>query len=113
MREPHHRREHAFGDAVGHVDAGRLAPFRDDVTLVHDEAGLVATLLDRTDRVTERLAAEGLVVIDHEVARVLRLARDRVVDRGLQPRAVDAGLGRRPALPDGIREIAGLGVNGS
>jgi hypothetical protein len=80
---------------------------------VHDEAGLVPTLPDRTNRVPERLAAEGLVVIDHEVARVLRLARDRVVDRGLQPRTIDAGLGRRPALPDFVREIAGFGVNGS
>jgi len=65
---------------VGHVDARGLAPFRDDVALVHDEAGLVAALLDRTDRVAEGLAAEGLVVIECEVARVLRLARNRVAD---------------------------------
>jgi hypothetical protein len=73
---------------------------------VHDETGLVGALLDRTDRIAERLAAERLVVIDREVARVLRFGCDRVIDRGFEPRGVDTRFGRRPALPDGVGEIA-------
>jgi hypothetical protein len=94
---------------VGHVDPRRLAPFGDDYPLVHDHAGQVATILDRADRLAERLApAEGLVVVELEVARVLDLAGDRKVDRRLQELRVDAGLRRRLARPIGARNALGL-----
>jgi hypothetical protein len=90
---------------VGHVHALRLAPFRDDVAFVDDDAGLFAAVLDRTDGIAERLAAEVLVVIQNEVARVLRLGCDRVVDRLLQEARVDPGFGRRLPRPFSLGKI--------
>src|SRR4051794_6114223 len=63
VRQADHDREHALRNAVGHIDAVRLAPLRNDVTLVNDKTSLIATFPDRTDRVSERLATERLVMI--------------------------------------------------
>jgi hypothetical protein len=89
---------------VGHVDALRLAPFGDQRALVDDDTGQVATILDRTDGLAERFAAEGSVVVELEIARVLGLACDGEVDRVFQQWRVDARLRRRLALPVGARE---------
>jgi hypothetical protein len=84
---------------VRHVHALRLAPFGDDVALVDDDAGLGPAFLDRPDGVAEGLAAEGLVVVELEVARVLDLVGDGEVDRVLEQARVDAGLRRSLVLP--------------
>jgi hypothetical protein len=102
--EADHARQEALGDAVGHVDALRLAPFGDQHALVDDDSGQVAAILDRTDGVAERFSAEGAVVVELEVARILDLACDGEVDRVFQQLRVDAGLRRRFALPVGARE---------
>ena len=89
----------------------RLSPFGDDVAFVNDEAGLVAAVLDRPDRIAERLAAESLVVIEREIARILRFGRDRVVDCGFEQPGIEAGFGRRLALPLRIGEIQQTGFS--
>jgi hypothetical protein len=68
---------------VGEIDPLRLSPLRHDVAAVDDESGLLAAVLDRADRVAERLAAEILVMIEDEIARVLRFGAYRVVYRVL------------------------------
>jgi hypothetical protein len=60
VRDPDHTRKHALGDAVGHIDAQRFAPFGNDVAPVNDEACRVTAVLDRIDGITDRLSAEGL-----------------------------------------------------
>ncbi len=81
---------------MGHVDALRLAPFGNDVAVVDDEAGFVAPRLDGADRVAERLAAERLIVVHHEIARILGLAGDGEIDRRLETRRIEA---RSPTVP--------------
>src|SRR3989449_1134884 len=95
-------REQAFRHAVSHVHAQGLAPFGDDVALVDDHARQVAAVLDRADRVAERLAPERLVVVEREIARIACFVRDRVIDRVLEPLRVDARFPGRLALPDGV-----------
>ena len=107
-RHADHARQQALGDAVGHVDARRLAPFGDDDALVDDDAGLVAAVLDRSDRLAERLAAERPVVIELEVARVLHLARDGEIDRVLEQLRIDAGFRGRSCAASRRRETSAL-----
>jgi hypothetical protein len=91
---------------VGHIDAQRIAPFGDDVAVADDQAGRVAAVLDRADRVAKRLAAEGLVMVQHEVARRLAFAGDGEVDRLLQDLRIHADFGGRLVLPAvGVRVV--------
>ena len=101
--------QHAFRDAVGHVDAGGIAPFGDDVAVVDDDAGRVAAVLDRADGVAEGLAAEGLVVVHDQVAGVGAFMRDREVDGGLQRGGVGAIVARGCGGARGCRVRAGSG----
>lgn len=74
---------------MGHVNAGRVAPFGDDIAEMDDEPGRIAALFERADRVTERLAAEGLVVVEvveHEIARIAYFAGNGEIRRLLKPR---------------------------
>ena len=109
-RHADHARQQALGDAVGHVDARRLAPFGDDDALVDDDAGLVAAVLDRSDRLAERLAAERPVVIELEVARVLHFARDGEIDRVLEQLRIDAGFRGRSCAASRRRETSALAL---
>jgi hypothetical protein len=71
----------ALGHAVGHIYPERISPFSDDVALVNDDSGRIAALPDRPDRVAERFAAEGLIVVHDQIAWRFRLASNRKVDR--------------------------------
>src|SRR5207253_7475929 len=104
VREANRARQEAFGDAVRHIHALRLAPFGDQNALVDDDAGQITAVLDRTDGVSERFAAESSVVVKLQVARVLDLTRDGKVDRIFQQLRVDACLRRGLALPVGAWE---------
>src|SRR6266516_1847192 len=101
----HRAREKTFGDAVRHVDPRRLAPFRDHVAAANDQAGGVAAILDRPDRIAERLAAEGLVMIELEIAWRLGLAGDCKIDRVFERLLIHADVGGLPVLPDRVRVI--------
>src|SRR3954447_24846673 len=88
--DAHDARQKALRDAVRHVDTVGLAPFRDDISLVHDDAGGLATILDRPDSIAEWLAPEGLVVIELEIARRLRLCTHCEGDRIPEASIVEA-----------------------
>src|SRR5204862_8267853 len=103
-------RERALGHAVGHVEARGRAPPGDYVAAVNDDAGLLAAVLDRADRLAERLASEGLVMVERQVARVARFARHREIDRALEQRRVDACFGGRLALPERVGIVDALRV---
>ena len=101
----HDAREKAFRDAVRHVDPRRLAPLRDEVTVANDQAGRIAAVLDRADCLAKRLAAEGLIMVELEIARVLGFARDGKVDGLLERSRVQADIGGTLFLPAAIRVI--------
>ena len=88
-----------LGDAVGHFDRQRIAPFGDDPAAMDDEPGRIAAVLDRPDRVAERLAPEILIVVLHQIPRRLGLAGDGELDRPGQALRIGTGLGRGQALP--------------
>ena len=98
-------RQHALGHTVGHVDAQRLAPFGDDISMVNDQAGRVAAVLDGADGVAERFTAERLIVVDDEIARVLDLVRNGKVGGLLEPCRIEPGFHRRFMLPHRIRIV--------
>ena len=60
-RQADHRRQERLRDAVGHVDAPRLAPLGDDVAVAGDQAARRAAVLDRPDHGVERLVAEAVL----------------------------------------------------
>src|SRR5207245_4326916 len=91
-------------------DARWLAQFVVDQAAVNYYAGLVAAVLDRADRLAERLSAERLVVVERQVARVARFARHREIDRALEQRRVDACFRGRLALPERVGIVDALRV---
>jgi hypothetical protein len=98
-----HRREEALRDAEGHVHPSRIAPLRDEVPVADDEPGGGTSLRERPDGIVVRLPARAERVLEGEIARRARLARDREVDRFAQAPAVQAGAFRGPALPRVMR----------
>jgi hypothetical protein len=112
VRDPDHSREHALGDTVSHIDASRFAPFGDDVAVVNDEARRVAAVLDRTDGISERLATEGLVMVQDEIPRIFGLVGNRKVDGVLKSFRIEPGFPRRFVLPHRVRIVDGGSVIG-
>jgi len=80
----------ALGHGVSHIYPERISPLSDDVALVNDDSSRITAFLDGPDRVAERFAAEGLIVVYHQIAWRFRLASDRKVDRLLQKVGTDA-----------------------
>ena len=108
--QSHHAGKKTLGHAVGHVHPQRISPFGDDVAVVDDEARGIAAFPDGPDGIAERFAAEGLIVVEFQIARRPGLAGDGKVDRIFQQRRADAGLGRRLVLPRRIGVINGGSV---
>ena len=98
-RETDDRGQDAFRNTMRHVNAIRIAPLGDDVSMPQDHAGWVATIPKRSHRSAEWFAAEGAVMVLFHAPRILAFTADRECDGGGQPDGIKSDLRRRAMFP--------------